>query len=203
MNKITFSDFIKNRTRKTKRWFNLFVFCLMYFMGQTVFAQFPAPYCNVSGPYDVEEITKVEFGDDIVIENTNTSDVLLNYTSEVANVIAGEPYTITVKENTAGDYNNEYLAFIDWNQDGVLDDFGEVYYIGSIFDSDGYDSQNASATITIPESALAGETRIRITKTYTDPDWEEFLNEDPCWISISEPILGDFTIHMAKHWTLL
>lgn len=192
MNKITFSDFIKNRTRKTKRWFNLFVFCLMCFMGQTVFAQFPAPYCNVSGSYDVEEITKVEFGDDIVIENTNTSDVLLNYTSEVANVIAGEPYTITVKGNTAGDYNNEYLAFIDWNQYGVLDDFGEVYYIGSIFDSDGYDSQNASATITIPESALAGETRIRITKTYTDPDWEEFLNEDPCWISISEPSLGGF-----------
>jgi hypothetical protein len=96
MNEITFPDFIKNRTRETKRWLNWLVFCAMFFIGQvTVFAQFPAPYCNVSEPYGVEEITKVEF-ESLIIENTNDSDVLLDYTSEVANVTVGESYAITV-----------------------------------------------------------------------------------------------------------
>src|SRR5690606_29684641 len=179
---------------------------LTLLISSTSYAQFPSPYCQINSNYwGVEEITSVVFGDDTIITNTNDTDILVNFTSTVADVEHGETYTITVEGYTGGDYENEYVAFIDWNQNGVLDDTGEVYYIGLIYDSTGYDGQSASTTISVPTTALTGETRIRITKTYTEELWGLYLNIDPCYISVNEDGLGldgsygqalDFTINV-------
>src|SRR5690606_25562793 len=149
-------------------------------------AQEPIIYCEINSDYyGVEEITSVVFGDDTTITNTNATDILIDFTSIVANVEHGETYTITVEGYTGGGYDNEYVAFIDWNQNGVLDDAGEVYYIGLIYNSTGYDNKTAFTDISVPLTALTGETRIRITKTYTDQFYDEYLNIDPCYISIN------------------
>src|SRR5690606_4389165 len=136
------------------------------------------------------------------------TDILVNFTSTVADVEHGETYTITVEGYTGGDYDNEYVAFIDWNQNGILDDAGEVYYIGLIYDSTGYDNRTAFTDINVPSTAITGETRIRITKTYTDEFYEVSLNIDPCYISVNEDGWGldgsygqalDFTINVLAN----
>lgn len=161
----------------------LFVVVLGLILSYSCFAQFPSPYCNISDDYgDVEEITTISF-EGIPFTNTNTTSILVDHTDVFVEVERGGSYTISLKGNTYGNYNNEFVVFVDWNQNGVLDDSGEVYYVGMITNSTGYDSQSATTTITVPANAQFGSTRARITKTYTDYLWDILLNIDPCYIS--------------------
>lgn len=173
----------KKKQRKTGglRLFLLFITCLL---GQVSFAQFPAPYCDVDG-LAVEEITKVQFAG-LTIVNLNDEDLLVNRIADVAYVAPGQSYTLEVEGNTF-DEVNELVAFIDWNQNGVLDDEGEVYNLGELIESDGVDGQNVSLSISIPTTALLGQTRIRITKTWTWPEYGALLVADPCFISLYDP----------------
>ncbi|MDM1406504.1 MBG domain-containing protein [Myroides sp. DF42-4-2] len=170
-----------DKKEKKARGLHLFFLFVICFWGQVSFAQFPAPYCDVDAIM-VEEITKIQFAG-LTIVNTNDEDLLLNHTARVANVTPGQSYTIQVEGNTYGDFN-ELIAFIDWNQNGVLNDAGEVFYLGELDGSDGSDGQHVSFSIPIPATALAGQTRIRVTKTWTDPEYDVALIEDPCSISI-------------------
>lgn len=143
-------------------------------------------YCTISEDYeDIEEITSVTFGT-TTITSSNTASIYVDKISTEVNVTLGDSYNLTVKGNTNGDYENEFVAYIDWNHNGILDDTGEVFYIGLITDSTGDDTKSASTSITIPTTALAGNTRIRIMKVYTDsdPDFGLDLNYDPCSISV-------------------
>jgi hypothetical protein len=162
----------------------LFTVVLGLILSYNCFAQFPSPYCNINDDYeDVEEITTISF-EGIPFTNTNTTDILVDHTDVFVEVERGGSYSITLKGNTHGDYDNEFVVFVDWNQNGDLDDSGEVYYVGLITNSTGYDSQSVTATITVPANAQFGSTRARITKTYTDYLWDYLLNVDPCYISI-------------------
>ncbi|MDM1044209.1 T9SS type A sorting domain-containing protein [Myroides sp. 1354] len=178
MNNITYLDVLSMKTQKSSRWPHCLLLFLIFFISPFAFAQFPAPYCDVDG-YSVEEITKIEFAG-VEIENTDDSSFLLDYTTEIAEVVAGQSYTITVQGNTYGD-ENDFYAFIDWNHNGFLDDANEIYYIGRLEDSDGDDGQSVSLSIAVPTTAVAGETRIRISKTWIYEGFE--VNPDPCWIS--------------------
>lgn len=177
------TNFTAYRKKKRKliqglRLLFLFVTCCFW---QVSFAQFPAPYCDVDA-YGVEEITKVQFAG-LTIVNLNDDDLLVNRTADIAYVTPGQSYTIEVEGNTYYDVN-ELVAFIDWNQNGELDDEGEVYYLGELIESDGADGQNVSLSISIPTTALLGQTRIRITKTWTWLEYGAVLVEDPCFISL-------------------
>lgn len=171
--------------------------------GQT----FPNPYCDITEYYDVEEITAVSFGT-TEIANSNFEDILINETASIANVLPAQSYTLTVQGNSYGDFDNEYVAFIDWNHNNILNDTGEVYYIGKITDSEGNDGKSVSIQIPIPTTAVTGNTRIRITKTYTAAFDDIFLVTDPCNIlaedTLFEEIAGsygqalDFTLNIAS-----
>lgn len=180
MHNTTYPNVARKKIPQTMRWFHFLFLYFLCFIGPVAFAQFPAPYCEVDG-YDVEEITKVKFGT-LEIVNTNDTALLVNRIADVATATIGQPYTITVEGNTYG-MTNEFLVFIDWNQNGSFTDAGEVYYMGAIDDSDGEDGLNASLAITIPANALTGQTRIRVTKTWTMPELDVTLNRDPCFIS--------------------
>lgn len=164
---------------------------------------FPAPYCDVGSSAVTEEITSVEFAG-TTITNTDTVSILIDKTASVASVLTGETYTITVAGNTKGYFDNVIVAFIDWNQNDVLDDTGEVYEIGTIVNTDSSGMDAVSFNITIPSDALSGETRIRITKTFTDDDSEALINAceiefDP-WGQGNFPGLGqalDFTLSVG------
>src|SRR5690606_34122258 len=171
------------KIKKIMRKNYLYALVLGLILSYNCFAQFPSPYCEINEDYwDVEEITTITF-EGIPFTNTNTTDILVNHTNVFVEVERGESYSISLKGNTHGNWENEFVVFVDWNQNGILDDTGEVYYIGMISNSTGYDSQSATATITVPANAQFGSTRARITKAYTDIFWDTYLNIDPCYIS--------------------
>ena len=163
----------------------LLVFLLVCSIGQA------QTYCEISDDYEgIEEITSVNFGS-TSINNTDTSSIYVNFTSTVANATLNQSYSLVVKGNSDGAFDNEYVAYIDWNHNGVLNDAGEMYYIGLIHDSDGYDTQSATINITVPNDAVEGTTRIRIVNVWTDASDDYILNPDPCYVSIEDLYFGD------------
>ena len=141
---------------------------LLALLGTGAYAQyFPNPYCDITVVEAVEEITAVNFAG-ASITNTDVETVLLDHTSTIANVTPGQSYTIEVQGNSHGDYDNEYIAYVDWNQNGLLNDTGEYYYIGKLTATNGNDGAIASKSILVPTTATAGNTRIRVIKIYTD-----------------------------------
>lgn len=145
---------------------------------------FPSPYCNIADADDVtvEEITKVVF-DDTTITNDDTESALINKTDTAVSVMQGETYTISVEGNTNGDFDTNIVAFIDWNQNGVLDDEGEIFEIGTLTNSDGNDGTAVTMDITVPMDAVEGPTRIRLTKTYTDEEGDSPMPPSPAIIN--------------------
>jgi hypothetical protein len=141
---------------------------------------FPFPYCAVDETdTTVEEISTVNFGG-TTIANTNVVALSIDETATIVTVNQDETYMLEVAGNTYGNFDTDIVAFIDWNQNDVLDDAGEVYSIGTLTNSNGNDAVSVSLEITIPVDAVLGTTRIRITKTYQDPDSPAEI--DPCGI---------------------
>lgn len=140
---------------------------------------FPAPYC---GPLvftsDVEPITNVD-----VAGISNTSSNVINgspghedFTAIIGTMEQGGTYTIALEGNTGGNWVNRFVVFIDWNQNGILDDAGEVYQIAqTIQNSTGIDGQQAIGTITVPAGAALGQTRMRVKKIFGTTNYL-----DPC-----------------------
>src|SRR5699024_3032544 len=78
----------------------------------TAYDDFPSPYCDIDeSGVTIEEITAVDFGG-TNIENDNTTDVLINKTDTVIDVLTGGTYTLEVEGNTSGDFENDIVAFI-------------------------------------------------------------------------------------------
>ncbi len=143
----------------------------------------PVPYCGpltfgyaAFGIDGDEPITLVNFAG---INNTSSSDAYVGnsheyFLSQTATVTQGNSYNITLKGNTGGNYENTFVVFIDWNQNGSLNDPGEVYEVTqTIQNSSGTDAIQAVHSIAVPATALPGNTRMRIKKTdsdFTDPD---------------------------------
>ncbi|HYG50624.1 MAG TPA: GEVED domain-containing protein, partial [Flavobacteriales bacterium] len=131
------------------------------------FAQFPAPYCAESFPANVKPITLVDFAG---INNTSSAvdggtNEHEDFTSITGNVNQGNTYTITLKGNTVGTYQDYFTVFIDWNQDAGFDT-SETYTVGTITNSDGTDAVSLTANITVPIGAMLGTTRMRVSKLY-------------------------------------
>ncbi|QAA81519.1 T9SS type A sorting domain-containing protein [Aequorivita sp. H23M31] len=168
---------------------------------------FPSPYCNIDesdGSVVVEEITKVELAG-TTITNDNSTDVLIDKTDVIVDLISGNTYNLSVEGNTYGDFTTNIVAFIDWNQNGILDDEGEVYELGTLENSSGNDGISVSMDIEVPSGAVLGETRIRITKTYFDELSDAIVT--PCGIQFDPFGMGtesgygqalDFTLNIEE-----
>lgn len=175
-----------------------------------LFAQdFPAPYCEIGedGYLGVEEITEINFNG-TTISNTSNDSVLLDFTSTIVDVENDQSYDIEVKGNSYStettDYDNEYAAYIDWNQNNILDDQGEVTYIGKITGSDGIDGQSAIISVNVPADAPLGNTRIRIIKAWTINEWDAYWFADPCGIMVEDTFYEEIssTYGQALDFTL-
>jgi len=117
-------------------------------------------YCEASGGSD-EYISGVVFGD---INNTGTAaSGYADYTSMSTSVDAGGTYPITITNgNTWG--VDDLGIWIDLNQDEDFDDEGEnVLCLGN-------NGGEGTFDITIPDSAVAGVTRMRIRIKYSGDD---------------------------------
>lgn len=130
----------------------------------------PLVYCGpLAYASDVEPITHVIFsGIDKTSPVTSTISHEMFLDSE-ATVSQGQTYPISINGTTGGDFTSYYVIFIDWNQNGNLNDPGEVYYAdGSMFqkNTNGTTSAPVVKNIAVPQGAKVGNTRMRIKKEY-------------------------------------
>ena len=148
-------------------------------LNDEAFVPFPAPYCGpLDFTFDVEPITNVEFSNlsnrsDAAIGGSPTHE---DFTSLTADVTAGESFDIVLEGNTGGAFENRFAVFIDWNQNDVLDDAGEVYEITTTINgSTGEDGQQAIQSLEIPAGQADGLYRMRVKKIFGEADYL-----DPC-----------------------
>lgn len=158
---------------------------LLVFTCSLAFSQFPTPYCGpLSYPADVEPITLVNFAG---INNTSAATSTVdheNFTTQTANVMAGQTYPISLKGNTVGAFITSLTVYIDWNQDSDFDDMNESFYIGDIFNSTGTDTTTLRGNIKVPSYVRGGTTRLRVVKNYTDGD--PLLMPTPCGTNFAD-----------------
>ncbi|PNW29841.1 GEVED domain-containing protein [Formosa algae] len=142
-------------------------------------------YCTTTFDDDIEPITQVTFAG---IDHTSGSAIngsIENelFCTEVGTVVIGtDDNEIILKGNTNGNNKNYFVAYIDWNQDGVFDkeDSYEEQKLAELTNSTGTDSKTAIGNIKVPNDAKIGTTTMRIIKTdnnsATDGACEEYRN---------------------------
>lgn len=140
----------------------------------------PISYCgplsfqdSLFGDDGDEPITLVNFAG---INNASDDEEYVGnsheyFLSQIGTVTQGQSYNITLKGNTVGNFTNYFAVFIDWNQNGILSDPGEVYEVTqTIIGSTGLDAMQAVHSIAVPATALPGNTRMRVKKVFDDTD---------------------------------
>jgi hypothetical protein len=119
-------------------------------------------YCNSNFTnVTYEYITNVTFAG---IDNTSagTTGGPVNYTNLIAEVdISGQ---VLLSVTILADANDYVYAFIDWNQNGILNDPGEVYTVAGPTSSAG----PHTLMINIPPDAELGNTRMRVMVDYNN-----------------------------------
>lgn len=146
--------------------------------------EIPTVYCSGSAlDCDFETITNVTFGG--IVNTTECGQGTNDFTSMVADVTKGEIEQLSV--SVIMQDANEYLyVFIDWNQNGILNDSGEVYELLTA----GSDvNQTFTIDVEIPADAVVGETRMRVFAAWNTP------NLSPC-NSVSYGEVEDYTINV-------
>jgi hypothetical protein len=112
-----------------------------------------------------EYISNVTFN---TINNSSGNNMTVGYedfTAISTNVKRGDSHPISVTLNPDG-YQDHVFVFIDWNQDFVFDNATERYSLGTISGLIG----TATGSITVPNDARFGPTRMRVIIEYDDPD---------------------------------
>lgn len=127
-------------------------------------------YCGpLTFSLTVEPITLVKFAGINNATSASTSGATAHefFLDKVGNITQGSTYTITLKGNTGGStYTNNFVVFIDWNQDGDFSDPGETFSAGTITGSTGLDSKELNYSIAVPAGATIGNTRMRVKKIF-------------------------------------
>ncbi len=119
-------------------------------------------YCSASASNTADErIGNVKFG---TINNTSTGTAgYENFTSVSTNVTAGNSYTISITPVwTSTKYSEAYAVYIDYNGDGDFTDSGELAWTKA-----GSTTTPVTGSITIPSTATAGSTRMRVMMKYS------------------------------------
>lgn len=128
---------------------------VMNVLGDAQTGAAPLIYCGAQGNNTTyENITNVTYAG---INNATTTHSGYNdFTSQVANVTQSgtDQLSVTIK----ADGSDYVYAFIDWNQNGILDDAGEVYTLATSTSNNGPFTMD----ITVPADAQLGNTRMRV-----------------------------------------
>lgn len=154
-------------------------------------------YCGASASIS-EPITSVTFADISNATDPNASGSYENFLSKVGNLERGKEYKITVKGNTAGSWKvSTFTAFIDWNQNGILDNENEIYRIGFVKGSTGMDNMSAELTIKVPEDAVVGNTRLRLLKVNSPSSFAMFWPTGACG-NYNNGQIEDYTLNVKE-----
>ena len=124
-------------------------------------------YCASEGNMDFNtSTTLVKFN---AINNaTGKNNAYEDYTAMSTDVYKGKTHNLTIKVNTDGNFKVVTKVWIDWNQNCDFNDAGEEYDLGNATDVTNGATSNSPLTITIPNTAQLGTTRMRVSSKYTD-----------------------------------
>jgi len=154
-------------------------------------------YCGVTASVS-EPITSVTFADISNATDPNASSSYENFLSKIGNLERGKEYKITVKGNTSGSWKvSTFTAFIDWNQNGTLDNENEIYRIGFVKGSTGMDDMFAEMTIKVPTDAVIGNTRLRLLKVNSPSTFAMFWPTGACG-NYSNGQIEDYTLNVKE-----
>jgi hypothetical protein len=129
-----------------------------------------ATTCSGYSPNPFMRINQVVLGDLNNANNTCSSNGYGNYLTgqNIPNLSQGSSNFITIN---VGDYQQRQTVFIDFNQDGDFDDANESTNIPY------YAALSQTGTLTVPNDALTGQTRMRVRSKY----WTDGIYpSDPC-----------------------
>ncbi|MDP5093201.1 MAG: M12 family metallo-peptidase, partial [Polaribacter sp.] len=112
-----------------------------------------------------EYISNVTFNTINNNSGNNMSGGYEDFTAISTNVKRGDAHPISVTLDPDG-YQDHVYVFIDWNQDFIFDNATERYSLGTISETIG----TATGSITVPNTAKFGSTRMRVIIEYEDPD---------------------------------
>lgn len=152
---------------------------------------------------DGEMITQVIFN---TIDNTSpfqsgTTPQYEDFTDISTEVQAGSDYELSVK-GPASTFPSDVVAYIDFNQDGVFDQDTEFFYVGMLATANPANANTVTTTITIPETALNGETIMRIIKNsnvaaYSDDEAPNTI-VDACAEDLRSGQVEEYTINILE-----
>lgn len=183
--------------------------------GQTNFRIWPENpsvlnYCEITqvesptGQNLVYPITSFEI-DGVNIHNSSVESLEFyeDFTNTSFDLVAGNIYTVRLKgKNYSSFAADTYTLFIDWNQNGVLDEDNEVIHEGYIFNSTGEDGKFTEFQITIPENAVNGNTRLRILKMRSATTYSMYWPTGACGYYTGAGQVEDYTLNIAGGVTL-
>lgn len=100
-----------------------------------------------------------------------------DFTNLSTNVNRLESYDLSVYYNPDGNYQTITYVWIDWNQNCSFDDSEEQYLLGTnpgSVTNNNLLSANSPLAVVVPNSAVLGNTIMRVTTKYTDPGANQF-----------------------------
>jgi chitodextrinase len=96
------------------------------------------------------------------INNTSGAQFYSDFTNISTTLTKGDNYNISITAIWTGTvYNEGYAVWIDYNKDGDFDDAGE-----QVFTRSATNQSPVSGSFTIPEAAVEGATRMRVSMKY-------------------------------------
>ena len=133
-------------------------------------------HCSSSGNMDfTTSNTFVSFNGETSFSNpTGKTAAYTDYSSSIfAEVIAGQTYpdALFLRINTAGNWVILGKAWIDWNGNNVFE-ASEAYELGSTTNSTDGATTLSPLSITVPESAVTGYVKMRVTSRWENPSTE-------------------------------
>lgn len=162
----------------------------------------PTNYCTVQQQTNFFEPTPIT-SFEIVGVNSNTSsvnstDYYEDFTNKIFALTAGQTYTVKLKgKNGSGYAPDTYTLFMDWNQNGILDDENEIVQEGYLFNSTGEDEKFTEFQFTVPQSVLNGNTRLRILKIESASTYSMFWPTAACGDYYSTGQVEDYTLKIS------
>lgn len=122
-------------------------------------------YCPSSGSTEYgTSITLVNFGS--INNATGQTSAYEDYTSISTNVEQNSSYNLTLNVNTDGNYIIHGMVWIDWNHDFDFNDPGEEFELGTGQNLLNGPTSASPYSITIPNNAAIGSTRMRVSAKY-------------------------------------
>ncbi|MNK29595.1 hypothetical protein D3C87_479920 [compost metagenome] len=162
----------------------------------------PTNYCTIEQQTNFFAPTPIT-SFEIVGVNSNTSSAnstayYENFTNKVFDLTAGQTYTVKLKGKNGSSFAADtYTMFMDWNQNGILDEENEKVQEGYLFNSNGEDGKFTEFQFTVPQNVLNGNTRLRILKIQSATTYSMFWPTGSCGSYYTTGQVEDYTLKIS------